>query len=91
LKIAFMRFDVDNTGFISRKNIKECFNRFGYNIDDSDIGEMISDFDIKHDGQINYDEFIMMMKSEGTDKRIQNIETKLSDKFSGNNLNGKSN
>ena len=82
LKIAFLRFDVDNTGFITKKNIKECFNRFGYDITDRDVEEMISDFDIRHDGQIYFEEFMLMMKSEGTDKRIKNIDTKLSEKYS---------
>jgi hypothetical protein len=42
---------------------------------------MIGDFDIKKDGQIGYDEFEMMMKSEGTDKRI-NLDSKLSGRHS---------
>jgi hypothetical protein len=51
---------------------------------------MIGDFDIKKDGQIGYDEFEMMMKSEGTDKRIK-LDSKLSGRHSSmlGNGNGK--
>lgn len=87
LKIAFQRFDVDNTGYITQVNIKECLARFGYKISEADVLEMISDFDIKQDGKIAYDEFIMMMKSEGTDKRIK-LDSKLSGRHSGLQGNG---
>lgn len=82
LQIAFKRFDVDDTGFITTRNIKECFARFGYQISNDDIKGIIGDFDIKHDGKISLEEFVMMMKSEGTDKRIRNVDNQLSGNFS---------
>ena len=90
LKMAFMHFDVDNTGSISKTNVKECFDRFGYQLDEEEVAEMIADFDIKNDGEISYEEFLMMMKSEGIDKRVHNMDSKKTNNILQHSIHGDS-
>ncbi|XP_073105606.1 calmodulin-2 isoform X2 [Elaeis guineensis] len=50
LREAFKVFDKDQNGFISAANPT-----------DEEINEMIREADIDGDGQVNYDDFVMMM------------------------------
>ena len=64
LKAAFDRIDVDLSGSISFDNIRSCFERFGYYLDDKVAKGFLQDFDISADGQIDYWEFEKMMVRE---------------------------
>lgn len=66
----FKKFDVDNTDSITLDNIKNCFLRYGIDLKDDEIKRWIKDFDIDNNNVISKDEFIIMMKSEGVDKRM---------------------
>ena len=53
----FMKFDDDETGKISFKNIKRMAQELGENIDDEMCQEVLNDADWDGDGEINIDEF----------------------------------
>ena len=54
----FKRFDVDDTGFISNKNLLDVFKRLGHKqISLTDVTLMIQTHDIAKDGQISFEEF----------------------------------
>lgn len=59
---AFQYFDTDNSGFITREELKTAMKEHGV-ADEAGIMEIISEVDIDHDGRINYDEFCTMMRS----------------------------
>jgi len=64
LELAFRRFDIDNTGFITPQNIEDCFSRFGYKISQNDIDRFVSDFDLENDGVVSKAEFFKIMTRE---------------------------
>lgn len=54
----FKRFDVDDTGFISKQNLIDAFQRLGRtNITLEQVTQMISVHDIAKDGQVSFSEF----------------------------------
>ncbi|XP_073024621.1 calcium-dependent protein kinase 29 [Primulina eburnea] len=58
---AFKHFDVDNSGFITRDELRQAMTQYGMG-DDATIDEIIKDVDTDNDGRINYDEFAAMMR-----------------------------
>jgi len=65
VKKAFKLFDEDNTGRITLKNLRRVARELGEHMSDEELQAMIDEFDTKHDGTINEDEFIsIMMDSE---------------------------
>ncbi|KAJ9553881.1 hypothetical protein OSB04_017926 [Centaurea solstitialis] len=58
---AFQFFDKDNSGFITRDEIKHSMTQYGMG-DEATIDEILDDVDTDKDGKINYEEFEMMMK-----------------------------
>jgi len=64
LSLAFQRFDLDDSGTISKENLKNCFIRFGYELKDSDIAEMINEVDHDENGKISKEMFVQYMKNE---------------------------
>jgi len=52
---AFRRFDVDNSGFITKENLKEVM---GDECSDEDLTKMMEEVDQGHQGKISYKEFI---------------------------------
>ncbi|KZV16540.1 calcium-dependent protein kinase 29 [Dorcoceras hygrometricum] len=58
---AFKHFDVDNSGFITKDELKQAMAKYGMG-DDATIEEVIKDVDTNNDGKINYDEFAAMMR-----------------------------
>jgi len=60
---AFKMFDKDGNGNISATELKQVMTNLGEKLSDSDIDLMIKQADIDGDGQINYGEFVKMMKS----------------------------
>ncbi|KAK9164593.1 hypothetical protein Syun_005495 [Stephania yunnanensis] len=57
---AFQHFDKDNSGFITREELKHAMAEYGV-VDEASIDEIIDDVDIDKDGNINYEEFVAMM------------------------------
>ena len=66
LKHAFAYFDKDNSGTISKEELKECLSSDELLIEDEDIEKIIAEVDLDKDGQIDYKEFIQMMKTNKT-------------------------
>ncbi|KAL4318711.1 hypothetical protein GQ457_18G005210 [Hibiscus cannabinus] len=58
---AFQHFDQDNSGYITIEELDQALHEYGIH-DARDIREIISKVDTDHDGRINYDEFVTMMK-----------------------------
>lgn len=59
LMAAFKRFDTDNSGTISRDELRQALKEHA-NIEE-DIEEILDDVDKNKDGQIDFEEFRMMM------------------------------
>ena len=69
LREAYLVFD-RNDGGISPQELKEVLAKFGYNnISDSEVQDMVDECDWDGDGQLNFEEFalIMMGKTELAD------------------------
>mmetsp|Transcript_7909 Transcript_7909/g.15393 ORF Transcript_7909/g.15393 Transcript_7909/m.15393 type:complete len:171 (-) Transcript_7909:227-739(-) len=60
---AFQLFDVFGSGAIDAKNLKKVVKNLNLEIQDTDIQEMIREFDLDRDGEINEQEFISIMAS----------------------------
>ncbi|KAF3452290.1 hypothetical protein FNV43_RR02723 [Rhamnella rubrinervis] len=61
LYTAFQHFDKDNSGYITTEELEQALREYGMH-DGRDIKEIISEVDTDNDGNINYDEFVAMMK-----------------------------
>ncbi|XP_071685638.1 calcium-dependent protein kinase 29-like isoform X2 [Rutidosis leptorrhynchoides] len=58
---AFQFFDKDNSGFITRDELKHSMTQYGMG-DEATIDEVLDDVDTDKDGKINYEEFVTMMR-----------------------------
>ncbi|XVF63622.1 hypothetical protein PTKIN_Ptkin09bG0101400 [Pterospermum kingtungense] len=58
---AFQFFDKDNSGFITRDELRQAMTEYGMG-DEATIDEVIEDVDTDKDGRINLEEFVAMMK-----------------------------
>ncbi|KAF8406644.1 hypothetical protein HHK36_008734 [Tetracentron sinense] len=59
---AFKYFDKDDSGFITRDELKQAMTVYGMG-DEATIDEVINDVDTDKDGKINYEEFVAMMRN----------------------------
>ncbi|XP_078439361.1 calcium-dependent protein kinase 1-like [Wolffia australiana] len=67
LYTVFQYFDRDNSGYISKEELEHALKK--YNIcDRKAIVEIMAEVDTDHDGRINYDEFVSMMKKDDAGK-----------------------
>lgn len=55
-------FDDDGTGKISFRNLKRIARELGEKLPDEELQAMIDEFDRDHDGEINEEEFVNIMK-----------------------------
>ncbi|KAI6688400.1 hypothetical protein NL676_025228 [Syzygium grande] len=58
---AFQHFDKDSSGFITRDELRHAMAQYGMG-DEGTIDEIIEDVDTDKDGNINYEEFVAMMR-----------------------------
>ncbi|KAK3239829.1 Calcium-dependent protein kinase 15 [Cymbomonas tetramitiformis] len=58
---AFMNFDTDNSGYITREELRAALSENGSSVEE--IEAIIGDVDKDNDGNINYVEFAAMMRS----------------------------
>jgi calcium-dependent protein kinase len=64
LERAFAYFDKDNSGFITRDELKKVIAEFGmHGLNDMDEHEFMEALDANNDGKIDYDEFLAFMSS----------------------------
>merc|ERR1711908_59985 len=57
IKNAFLTFDADGSGFITREELIETLTTMGDPVDEETITGMIQEADVDADGKINYEEF----------------------------------
>lgn len=62
LEEAFQLFDVDGTGKISFKNLKEVVSSMGEQLTEQEIIEIIAEADKTGDGEISLEEFIDLIQ-----------------------------
>ena len=65
LKAAFQHFDADASGFITKEELVEALKNIK-GLSSEHISVIITDVDNDSDGQINYNEFVAMMRAENT-------------------------
>ncbi|GAA0183667.1 non-receptor serine/threonine protein kinase [Lithospermum erythrorhizon] len=58
---AFQHFDKDHSGFITRDELATAMKEYGMGNNDT-IREIIAEVDTDNDGNINYEEFVAMMR-----------------------------
>uniref|UniRef100_A0ACD6A927 Uncharacterized protein n=1 Tax=Avena sativa TaxID=4498 RepID=A0ACD6A927_AVESA len=63
LKEAFEVLDKDQNGFISPVELRAVMISLGEKMTDEEVEQMINEADTDGDGQVNYDEFVLMMKN----------------------------
>ncbi|KAL9261490.1 Calcium-dependent protein kinase 33-like protein [Drosera capensis] len=64
---VFLFFDKDNSGYITRDELKQAMAQYQMG-DEATIDEIINDVDADKDGRINYQEFVDMMRKENLTK-----------------------
>merc|ERR1712171_1534 len=62
---AFKVFDRDGNGLISAAELRHVMTNLGEKLTDEEVDEMIREADVDGDGQINYEEFVKMMRAKG--------------------------
>lgn len=63
LREAFKIFDVDGNGFISARDLRQAMTKLGERLSNEEVDEMIREANFDHEGEINIEEFIMMLTS----------------------------
>lgn len=63
LAAIFNQFDIDNTGKITKENLKQAFSKYGRNITDDDINDILQKHDIAGDKAISLEEFKILILS----------------------------
>lgn len=58
---AFQYFDKDDSGYITRDELRQAMTQYGMG-DEATISEILDDVDTDKDGRINYEEFVAMMR-----------------------------
>ncbi|KAH8818538.1 CaM, calmodulin [Hyaloscypha sp. PMI_1271] len=64
LKDAFLLFDSDSDGVITRNELGAVMKSLGLNPTDAELDDMINEVDIDRTGSVDLDEFIKMMTAE---------------------------
>ena len=53
----FRTFDIDNQGQISRENFKVAFSKFGKNVSEDELDEIMKIHDLDGGGTVDLEEF----------------------------------
>ena len=64
LRQAFSYFDKDNSGTISRNELRTCLQGEDFLLSEEEINNLLKDVDQDGDGEVDYDEFIDMMREQ---------------------------
>ncbi|KAK2950231.1 putative Calmodulin [Blattamonas nauphoetae] len=65
IRLAFNVFDKDGNGFITREELRSVMTNLGEKLSPQEVDEMIKEADLDGDGQVNFEEFVLMMKAQG--------------------------
>ena len=63
LRSAFTYFDKDNSGTIEKDELRQCLQSDDFTLTDEQVNQLLGGVDANNDGQIDYQEFITMMKN----------------------------
>ncbi|XP_008802050.2 calcium-dependent protein kinase 1-like [Phoenix dactylifera] len=63
---AFEYFDQDKSGYITLKELEQALEKYNV-VDKKAIKEIITEVDTDHDGRINYEEFVVMMRQDNSE------------------------
>eukprot|EP00794_Sanderia_malayensis_P017723 gene17723-19495_t len=66
IRVAFEFFDLDGDGYISVNELRQVSGELGEVLTEEEIDEMIREADMDGDGQVDYQEFLRMMKYDGS-------------------------
>ena len=61
LQAIFNQFDIDNSGKITKANMKQAFTKYGREITDADIDDILQKHDLAGDQAISFEEFKKMI------------------------------
>lgn len=64
---AFQHFDTDHSGTISAEEVEKALKTLG-GASSADVAEMIKQYDSNNDGQIDYNEFVAMLRKKDDGK-----------------------
>jgi calmodulin len=64
LREAFKIFDTNNTNLINEKQLLNVLSKFDANLKEEDALVMIEEYDLDHDGYLNFEEFCLLMKNK---------------------------
>ncbi|GMF14044.1 unnamed protein product [Phytophthora lilii] len=70
----FQEFDVDDSGSISPEELRQLLLASGEDMDDAELASVIQQADTDHDGEINFDEFIALMRAR---KRLLQVANQM--------------
>ncbi len=58
---SFNIFDKDMNGNLDATELKRVFTKLGESMTDKELEDQLKDFDMDHDGEMNYSEYVMMV------------------------------
>ena len=61
---AFKTFDKGNKGYYTLEELKEVMHHYGEKLSDDELKIMFDEIDIDHDGQITFEDFVLMMMAK---------------------------
>ncbi|GMH87897.1 hypothetical protein TL16_g10997 [Triparma laevis f. inornata] len=79
LKSAFIKADKDKSGYLDRKEFKQCLKASGLGFTKKEINVMMSEVDLDGDGKITYDEFVPLCFSMLADMMADKMKTMTSE------------
>ena len=59
---VFNKFDKDNSGAINKKELRQCSQECGEDLNKKELNFMMNEFDENDDGNIDFSEFCMMLQ-----------------------------
>merc|ERR1712048_1011067 len=77
---AFKTFDVDGSGTIDKEELMKLLgidtvtNVMQVEYTEKEVDQIMNEVDLNHDGKIDFDEFLAMMRKLPTDKRTTRLQ-----------------
>ena len=84
LRNDFNYFDKDRDGIISHSDMRTTIRLLGHTISDEEVTEIFSQVGTKHNGKMNFEEFVFMMKrfsDPRTKEEMDTLESEIQDAF----------